>query len=88
MRTSKEGTCGGGRKSYYVRAKVQAEGLNETLAKRLAKKYIEIFGYASSWIQASVLLDSLFQISIKKGENSCRDQLSCRDTVAETLANV
>ena len=47
MRTSKEGTCGGGSKSYFVRAKVKAEGLNETLGKRLAKKYVEIFGYAS-----------------------------------------
>ena len=66
MRTSKEGTCGGGRKSYYVRAKVQAEGLNETLGKRLAKKYMEIFGYASSCIQASVLLDRLMSDKYKK----------------------
>ena len=28
----------------------KAEGLNETLGKRLAKTNVEIFGYASSWI--------------------------------------
>ena len=48
MRTSKEGTCGGGSKSYFVRAKVKAKGLNETLRKRLPKKYVEIFNYANS----------------------------------------
>ena len=48
MRTSKKGTCGAGSKSYFARAKVKAKGLNETLRKRLAKKYVEIFNYASS----------------------------------------
>ena len=38
---------GGVSESYFARAKVRAEGLNETLAKRLAKKNVEIFGYAS-----------------------------------------
>ena len=38
---------GGGSKSYFARAKVRAAGLNETLAKRLGKKNVEIFGYAS-----------------------------------------
>ena len=66
MRNSKEGTCGGGRKSYFVRAKVQAEGLNETLGKRLPKEYIEIFGYASSCIQSSVLLDRLMSDKYKR----------------------
>ena len=59
MRTSKEGTRGGSSKSYFVRGKVKAEGLNETLGKRVAKKNVEIIGYASSWIQTSVLLDRL-----------------------------
>ena len=48
MPTTKEGTCGGSSKSYFVRGKVKAKGLNETLRKRLAKKYVEIFNYASS----------------------------------------
>ena len=61
---------------------VKAKGLNETLGKRLLKKNVEIFGYAGSWIQTRVLLEHLCQISIKEGENSCRD------TVAETLAKV
>ena len=52
---------------------VKAKGLNETLGKRLLKKNVEIFGYASSWIQTKVLLEHLRQISIKEGENSCRD---------------
>ena len=52
---------------------VKAKGLNETLAKRLLKKNVEIFGYAGSWIQTRVLLEHLCQISIKEGENSCRD---------------
>ena len=50
IRTSKEGTCGGGSESYFARANGKAEGLNETLGKRLAKTNVEIFGYASSWI--------------------------------------
>ena len=66
MRNSKEGTCGGGRKKYFARAKVQAEGLNETQGKRLAKKYIKMFGYASSWIQTSVLLDKLMSDKYKR----------------------
>ena len=66
MRTSKEGTCGGGSKSYFVRAKVKANGLNETLRKRLPKKYVEIFNYASSWIQTSVLLDRLMSDKYKR----------------------
>ena len=33
MRTSKEGTCGEGSKRYFVRAKVKAKALNETLHK-------------------------------------------------------
>ena len=48
MRTRKESTCGGGSKSYFVRDKVKAKSLNETLRKRLPKKYVEIFNYASS----------------------------------------
>ena len=66
MRTSKEGTCGGGSKSYFVRAKVKAKGLNETLRKRLPKKYVGIFNYASSWIQTSVLLDRLMSDKYKR----------------------
>ena len=50
MCTSKDAACGEGSKRYFVRAKVKAEGLNETLGKKLAKKYVEIFGYASSCI--------------------------------------
>ena len=65
MRTSKEGTCGGGSKTYFVRAKVKAKGLNETLRKRLPKKYVEIFNYASSWIQTSVLLHRLMSDKYK-----------------------
>ena len=61
---------------------VKAKGLNETLGKRLLNKNVEIFGYAGSWIQTRVLIEHLCQISIKEGENSCRD------TVAETLAKV
>ena len=66
MRTSKEGTCGGGSKSYFVRAKEKAKGLNETLRKRLPKKYVEICNYASSWIQTSVLLDRLMSHKYKR----------------------
>ena len=46
--TSKEGTCGGGSSSYFARAEKKAEGLNETLGRSLAKKNVEISGYASS----------------------------------------
>ena len=66
MCTSKDGACGEGSKSYFVRAKVKAEGLNETLGKRLAKKYVEIFGYAISCIQTSVLLDRLMSDRYKR----------------------
>ena len=59
IRTRKEGTCGGGSESYYARAEEKAEGLNETLGNRLAKKNVEMPGYASSWIQAGVVLDTL-----------------------------
>ena len=66
MPTTKEGTCGGSSKSYFVRGKVKANGLNETLRKRLAKKYVEIFNYASSWIQTSVLLYRLMSDKYKR----------------------
>ena len=48
IRTSKEGTCGGGSKSYFARAEKKAERQKETLGRRLAKKNVQIFGYASS----------------------------------------
>ena len=52
---------------------VKAKGLNETLGIRLLKKNVEIFGYAGLWIKTRVLLEHLCQMSIKEGENSCRD---------------
>ena len=66
MRTSKESTCGRGSKSHFVRGKVKAKGLNETLRKRLPKKYVEIFNYASSWIQTSGLLHRLMSDKYKR----------------------
>ena len=72
IRISKEGTCGAGSKSYFARTKKKAEGLKKTLGKRLAKKNVEIFGYASSWIQTGVVLDTLMSDSYKRS----RKQLS------------
>ena len=35
-----------------------AEGLNGTLSNKLAKKKVEMLGYATLWIKARALLDT------------------------------
>ena len=51
-----------------------AEGLNGTLSNRLAKKKVEMLGYATSCIKSRALLNTRIvkQVS-KKGQKSCQD---------------
>ena len=50
--------CGGGRECYYAGTERKAERLNGTLSNRLAKKKVEMLGYATLWIKARALLDT------------------------------
>ena len=47
--------CGEGHDAGTER---KAEGLNGTLSKRLAKKKVEMLGYATSWIKLRAPLDT------------------------------
>ena len=50
--------CGEGRECYYAGTERKAEGLNRTLSNRLAKKKVEMLGYATSWIKPRAPLDT------------------------------
>ena len=49
--------CGEGRECYYAGTERKAEGLNGTLSNRLAKKKVEMLGYATSCIKPRAPLD-------------------------------
>ena len=50
--------CGEGRECYYAGTERKAEGLNGTLSNRLAKKKVEMLGYATSCIKPRALLNT------------------------------
>ena len=50
--------CGEGRECYYARTERKAEGLNRTLSNRLAKKKVEMLGYATLCIKSRALLNT------------------------------